>query len=60
MRTAKWLWQALETIPGLAAVRAEWETHLGADLACVERLLLRPRPNPRRTNRKQRAPRGWK
>lgn len=37
-------WQALERVPDLAAVAAEWRALLGDDLAAVERFL---RPTPR-------------
>ena len=36
------LWQALDAIPGLVAVREEWRHWLGGDLGWVERHLLRP------------------
>lgn len=35
-------WRALEVVPGLAAVRAEWSHWLGPELAWVEPRLLRP------------------
>jgi hypothetical protein len=42
MRNPERLWRALEAIPGLSAVRAEWRHWLGDDLAWAEQLLLRP------------------
>ncbi len=42
MRNPERLWRALEAIPGLAAVPAEWRRWLGDELAWVEQHLLRP------------------
>lgn len=42
MQNLERLWRAVEAIPGLAAVRAEWSEWLGPELAWVEPRLLRP------------------